>query len=151
MPGREHDAIPEWVCGTCRRPVGTYTDDGVITAFLHPFDVVDDHPVIAVRTEETGGEVVTTCDFCSEASPRWVYPCHDFDALPGQHSVGAWAACERCHLLIEQARWRKLVTRALVGQRRDRNDPATFVLEALLGELFRQFARHRTGRAWPRW
>ena len=151
MTDQRADALPEWVCATCRRPVGVCTEDGVISGFLHPVDVLDEHPIEPVRAGQTGGEVVTTCDFCSQVAPRWVYPCHDFSAIAGQHSVGAWAACERCHHLIEHGRWSKLVRRSLSGQGRDRSDPSTFILEALLGELFRQFARHRAGAAWPCW
>ena len=149
------DALPDWICATCRRPVGIRTDEGQITGYLHPIDVDDDHLIIAVKPEETGGEVVTTCDFCSARAPRWVYPCVDFSALPGQQSIGAWAACDTCHRLISARRWRAMVRRAVDYQRDrdglDRDDEPAYMLEVLLGALFSQFNKHRSGPPWPRW
>lgn len=45
------------------------------------------------------------CDFCSEPDVAWSYPARDFvgyesEGIVGE-SVGAWAACEECHRLIE--------------------------------------------------
>lgn len=46
------------------------------------------------------------CDFCSDPDVRWRYPTRSFWAyivgsVAGE-SVGDWAACERCHDLIER-------------------------------------------------
>lgn len=57
------------------------------------------------------------CDFCSAAAPAWAYPAKDFVAyvaLPvvGE-SLGAWAACEECHRLIEAGDREGLAVRSL--------------------------------------
>jgi hypothetical protein len=45
------------------------------------------------------------CDFCSHPNVGWLYPTRSFvayivDGIGGQ-SVGDWAACDVCHVLIE--------------------------------------------------
>ncbi len=57
------------------------------------------------------------CDFCSALGPTWVYPARDFDAyivspIIGE-SIGAWAACEACHRLIEAGDREGLAVRSL--------------------------------------
>jgi hypothetical protein len=57
------------------------------------------------------------CDFCSAPGPTWAYPAQDFIAylalpLVGE-SVGAWAACEECHRLIEAGDREGLAVRSL--------------------------------------
>ena len=57
------------------------------------------------------------CDFCSAPGPLWAYPARDFVAylalpLVGE-SVGAWAACEECHRLIEAGDREGLAVRSL--------------------------------------
>jgi hypothetical protein len=57
------------------------------------------------------------CDFCSALAPTWAYPAKDFIAylavpLVGE-SVGAWAACEECHRLIEAGDREGLAVRSL--------------------------------------
>lgn len=45
------------------------------------------------------------CDFCSAPGPAWRYPARSFIAYSAANiageSVGDWAACEECHMLIE--------------------------------------------------
>ena len=45
------------------------------------------------------------CDFCSAAGPVWRYPARSFVAYCAPNvageSVGDWAACDQCHVLIE--------------------------------------------------
>lgn len=57
------------------------------------------------------------CDFCSAPEPTWAYPAKDFIAylalpLVGE-SLGAWAACEECHRLIEAGDREGLAVRSL--------------------------------------
>ncbi len=57
------------------------------------------------------------CDFCSAPGPLWAYPATDFIAylalpLVGE-SVGAWAACDECHRLIEAGDREALAVRSL--------------------------------------
>lgn len=59
------------------------------------------------------------CDFCSERPVQWQYPCRTFEVpdppmvpLPIRgRSVGAWAACQTCHDLIEDNNWRGMLRR----------------------------------------
>src|SRR5450432_127516 len=48
---------------------------------------------------------ILQCDFCSMPGPVWRYPARSFIAYCAPNvageSVGDWAACDPCHLLIE--------------------------------------------------
>jgi hypothetical protein len=62
-------------------------------------------------------DVALKCDFCSAPGPAWAYPARDFDAylafpVVGE-SVGAWAACQECHRLIEAGDREGLAVRSL--------------------------------------
>lgn len=73
-----------------------------------------------------------TCDFCYQRPVEWAYPCRSFsvaipqssldkieidlghpmpDALKGINSMGAWAADEPCHTLIERNDWEGMFER----------------------------------------
>lgn len=57
------------------------------------------------------------CDFCDSLEPVWRYPCRTFEApillgLVVPLSEGDWAACERCHSLIEERNYLALAMRA---------------------------------------
>ena len=56
------------------------------------------------------------CDFCSTQPVTWSYPARSFIAYVvggiGGESVGSWAACEICHLLIESGDTDALADRA---------------------------------------
>jgi hypothetical protein len=113
------------------------------------------------RTELTGSELAASvadigvCDFCSRPRPEWAFPCADFErAVPGlpagvlgEQSIGAWGACERCALLIRTGRYERLAARAIEHVVREHHELAAHrdVLARELGELFREFAAHRTG------
>lgn len=63
-----------------------------------------DEPVTIRITSDDRPESV--CDFCSATEIAWAYPCASFD-LPerfGTGSVGDWAACDPCAVLIERVR-----------------------------------------------
>ncbi len=62
-------------------------------------------------------ETSLLCDFCSAPDPAWRYPAKSFVAycapnIAGE-SVGDWAACDRCHILIEANDRRGLAQRSL--------------------------------------
>ncbi len=62
------------------------------------------------------GNIALKCDFCSAPGPAWAYRVRDFDAclaFPADESVGGWAACEECHLLIEAGDHDGLASRSL--------------------------------------
>lgn len=61
------------------------------------------------------------CDFCSGPDVRWSYPARDFidlglaspNRLIVSESVGAWAACDECHRLIEADDREQLLRRSV--------------------------------------
>ncbi len=93
------------------------------------------------------------CDFCSAPEPMWAYPAKDFIAylvlpLVGE-SVGAWAACEECHQLIEAGDREGLAVRSL-DELIFRCPEAAMVAPALkqeLRQLHERFFANRAGLA----
>ncbi len=55
------------------------------------------------------------CDFCSSVPVTAKYTADDFVAYQADDisvgSVGAWAACRRCEILLDGDRWPELVDR----------------------------------------
>lgn len=94
------------------------------------------------------------CDFCSGNPVTWSYPAKNFlayvtDLIVGE-SVGAWAACEACHLLIEARDRAGLTARAM----RDllplvAGGAATKELTEQMVALHDQFFAQRSGPAQP--
>lgn len=96
------------------------------------------------------------CDFCSQPSPAWRYPCATFDSFVVETDtqtvtgtpVGDWLACEPCHDLIERDDRVALVDRAVAT-------PKTFsgievpedIARTFTRELHEGFFAHRTGEA----
>ena len=80
--------------------------------------------------------MVGVCDFCSKPGPRWSYPCDSFTIGP-YGSVGPWAACFDCHVLIERARYDRVLDRAMGSK--------TGPGRAQLAGLLRAFKQHRCG------
>lgn len=60
------------------------------------------------------------CDFCTHPEPKWEYPCGPV-AIVGNDLMDAsddeWAACDRCHELIEAGDPMALVQHAVKAQR----------------------------------
>ncbi len=92
------------------------------------------------------------CDFCSEPQVRWSYPARDFvdvglvtpTGILVSESVGAWAACEECHRLIEAGDRDALLRRSIQNFIRFYGVP----LPDLGGDIVRihnQFFAHRSG------
>ena len=122
------DELPDVVCRVCHctLDVGTtYEGDTLIDFhFKHPpatgvlgFPEHDPEPVAPSPDIERVG----ICDFCSETQPAWIYMASNFEVHfdsmnTVETSVGAWAACERCHTLIEAENYRELCERALRRQ-----------------------------------
>jgi hypothetical protein len=81
---------------------------------------------------------ILQCDFCSMPGPVWRYPARSFVAYCAPNvageSVGDWAACDLCHVLIEAGDRRGLAQRSLdeliLSTRKDR---AAAVREDLAG------------------
>lgn len=59
------------------------------------------------------------CDFCSASPTTRLYACRNFviprtgHAVFLHESIGAWAACDRCAVLIDAGHWSHLTDRAL--------------------------------------
>ena len=91
------------------------------------------------------------CDFCSTPDPAWRYPARSFLAYCAPNvageSVGDWAACEQCHILIEANDRSGLAQRSLdelIAKRPEAILAATVLYEELAG-LHREFFAHRSG------
>jgi hypothetical protein len=59
------------------------------------------------------------CDFCATSATGRLYACRNFVVPRTKHavfqheSIGAWAACDRCAMLIDAGRWSQLTDRAV--------------------------------------
>ena len=59
------------------------------------------------------------CDFCASSATSRLYACHNFVVPRTKHavfqheSIGAWAACDSCAVLIDAGHWTQLTDRAL--------------------------------------
>lgn len=72
------------------------------------------------------------CDFCSAPEVKWSYPCKSFDFITNIiSSEGDWAACDKCHFLIENKLNQTLAENA-IG---DTGLPLTMMLQ--LHDMFR--------------
>ncbi len=95
------------------------------------------------------------CDFCSAPSPVWRYPARSFVAYCAPNvageSVGDWAACAHCHVLIETDDRRGLAQRSLdeLILKHPEASAAAAVLYEGLAELHQQFFAHRSGTPVP--
>lgn len=95
------------------------------------------------------------CDFCSAPGPGWRYPARSFVAYCAPNvageSVGDWAACDRCHVLIEADDRSGLAQRSLdeLILRHPEAIAAAAVLYEDLAVLHQQFFAHRGGTAVP--
>jgi hypothetical protein len=95
------------------------------------------------------------CDFCSVPGPVWRYPARSFVAycapnLAGE-SVGDWAACDQCHVLIESDDRIGLAQRSLdeLILKHPEASAAAAALHEDLAELHQQFFAHRSGKPVP--
>jgi len=98
---------------------------------------------------------ILQCDFCSAPGPVWRYPARSFVAycapnIAGE-SVGDWAACDLCHVLIEADDRSGLAQRSLdeLILKHPEAIAAAAVLREDLAELHQQFFAHRSGKAVP--
>ena len=95
------------------------------------------------------------CDFCSMPGPAWRYPARSFIAYYAANvageSVGDWAACDLCHLLIEADDRSGLAQRSLdeLILKHPEVIAAAAVLYEELAKLHQEFFAHRSGTAVP--
>ena len=98
---------------------------------------------------------ISICDFCSEPNVVWQYPAQNFVAyavadIVGQ-SVGDWAACTVCHVLIEDGDRGGLLERSLsrLLEKNPEMRPDEADVREELATVHRMFFAHRTGQAMP--
>ncbi|CRK55451.1 hypothetical protein [Alloactinosynnema sp. L-07] len=127
------------ICQVCDRSLHRMaTASGV--SFAHsPIDP-DDHPVAPV---EAPPHWRGRCDFCTTATAQFIVPASDFTApnTPAAHSLGDWAACPTCALMIGANRWNILLRRSLSAHEHLHGTTATAKQEHNLRAV------HRTLRA----
>ena len=93
------------------------------------------------------------CDFCSMPSPMWRYPARSFLAYCAPNvageSLGDWAACDQCRLLIETDDRRGLAQRSLdeLILKHPEASGAAAALYVDLADLHQNFFAHRIGPA----
>lgn len=144
------------VCRRCRRPLDVHhqrgEDEGEHVVWMHTlWDLMNpgpgpEHEPDPVLAAESGGGVVGICDFCAQPGARWAYPCDSF-VLEGYGSEGPWAACERCHGLLEEGDSRGLVAAAL------EQVPAAqrSLVRHKIALLHKSFRHHRREMPKPLW
>ena len=97
-----------------------------------------------------------SCDFCGAANAAWIYPAASFimESVPTKDvgSDGAWAACGKCHDLIESNDREALAAWALKNfQQRHGALPREY--RQVLGERMRslhiEFWNNRQGKPLP--
>jgi hypothetical protein len=82
------------------------------------------------------------CDFCSSSPTSRLFACRNFiiprtkSAVFRHESIGAWAACDRCAVLIDAGHWAQLTDRAFRRFRKKHGVPRYEELE--VREQFRE-------------
>lgn len=97
------------------------------------------------------------CDFCSDDTPEWSYPCEDFTleaivfsttsedtSTRVHHSLGEWLACWRCSALIELDDMPGLLERSLAVLSSPQ-DAAQPLVRTALEAWHAAFTNHRQG------
>lgn len=151
---------PHVVCRVCHTTLETvrHYEAGTLVETLYRHTSAVEHrfgkmghdpdPILA-----EGVELVGVCDFCTAASPTWRYRCRSFDMFHALKEDGAtvtgtsdddWAACDRCHKLIECDDWDAITEIAIAehGVAGEVAAPALYILHA-------NFRANRIGEAIP--
>jgi len=90
------------------------------------------------------------CDFCSSSPTSRLYACRNFIIPRTKHavfqheSIGAWAACDRCALLINAGDWSQLTGRAFRRFRKKYGVPRyeEFEVREQFREIHQLFKEH---------
>lgn len=128
-------------CDSCGRDVNIASSEGGFLSYR------------GILCEFCDAQKANVCDFCSSPQVSWIYPASDFKTPWVTRSKGAWAACQRCHDLIESRQYVRLLdicmkiclrklgaggaTRATKG-----------VLRREIAQFHNDFRAHRTGDAY---
>jgi hypothetical protein len=131
------------ICKVCNRRLNNYTDDEG-ASYVHPSGVMVLHEPEPIEAPPGWrGE----CDFCSGGEPVSVLPVDDFrlPQMSNHMSLGDWAVCGPCGVLIESEMWASLVNRVARKAAERRAVPADLVLVFTLTRLFQAVRKHRRG------
>lgn len=164
MPHEHPPNLPEMICARCgvaldyeqfdeSQPEGRWVHPYAQTLYgdaqvRSPADLHEPQPVTA---DQAPVKPKYRCDFCFAQDPAWRYPCRSFDLpnTPGYASYEDWAACDKCHDVIEKQDIDMLVRRAMKHSPsiKNRESAASRVLRRALKELYLNFFRSRNGDA----
>lgn len=106
------------VCGVCATVLDYVVRPGETPGFAHTAAVRlaggDDHPPVPVAPGEVFA--ATFCDFCYAPDPQFLLPARDFTySNDTDGSVGDWALCDPCAVLVDAGRWNDIVRRVVAG------------------------------------
>lgn len=138
---------PDIVCAVCDTALNKYLGlDGM--GYAHPITDPADHEPVPV---EAGPQWRGRCDFCAMPKAEFVLPANDF-VVPhhrDQMSLGDWAACDLCALLISANRWNSLRKRAAAAFRRRNGHVFTDEQHSDLRALYHRLRQNITGPLRP--
>ncbi|SDC25298.1 hypothetical protein [Actinokineospora iranica] len=138
---------PVIICRTCDTALDRHTDDqGASYQHTLAAGPVDHDPVPVQAPPDWRGK----CDFCLDTA-EFVVPARDF-TVPGLDrymSLGNWAACSACALLIGANRWTNLINRAAATHHRRHGTEINEATRTHLGRLYRRLRANITGPIRP--
>lgn len=139
--------LPVVICRTCDRALDRLTTPKGVS-FVHAAIDTDDHPPTPV---DAPPHWRGRCDFCTTSTAEHVVPTRDFTAphAPNLNSLGDWAACPMCAMLIESNRWNNLLQRAITAHETLHGHPATEQQISVLRALHRTIRGAITGAIRP--
>lgn len=101
-----------------------------------------------IRLKPKREEIV--CDFCCSHEAEWIHEANDCK-FPGPlhvKSIGAWAACNACHSLIENSQHKELLNRSLEVYKRIYPDDEGHIsiMRRIMNMSHETFWKNRTGK-----
>ncbi|MFE0021928.1 hypothetical protein [Amycolatopsis sp. NPDC059021] len=135
------------ICKVCSRRLNHYADEFGV-AYAHPLDVDTNHEPEPIEAPKGWRG---KCDFCSHDEPVSVLPVDDFrlPKMSNHQSLGDWAACGMCAVLVETGRWDSLVKRVAAKAAQQRGVPVDLIVAFTLTTLFDAVRKHTRGRLRP--
>lgn len=115
--------LPVVICQTCDRALFRTAAPDYVVYSHNPSDPDDHTPVPVDAPPHWRGR----CDFCTTAAAEFVVPARDFTApnTPNLSSLGNWAACTPCAMLIDSNRWNNVLQRAITAHQQLHGHPVT--------------------------